>query len=280
MLISFLKRTAVPPALLDTGSWQLVDADDPADLPDSWRGVPGPWRQDGTPMHGLYARPAADAGLLDQLDGMAVLHGWRAGFWRGPAALAGWSSPLVSYWNPLLAQGDGRFSIASRVDHDVWTAAAVISGIKPYGYLSCSRRFAAEVRARAVDAPFGIAVSDYSNGGIDLARTATLAQLFPQLPQLLTAYAGALPFVSYARDVRPLGEAAATVSPADFLGQAGFLALESGPLAVLGLVLGYPPLVTAGWLQRPAGMWVERGSLPEPTWQPAPCLTTPNGDAR
>lgn len=282
MLTHFLKRTAVPPALRDTGSWQPVDGGDPPGLPDNWRGVPGPWRQDGEVMHGLYARPAADVELVDQLDGMAVLNGWRCGYWRGPATLAAWTSPLVSHWNPLLAQGDGRLSVCSRVDHDEWTADAVLGGWKPYGYLSCSRRFAREVRARAADAPFGVAVSRYSHGGISLARTATLAELYRQdrLLELFHAYAAALPFESYAVEVRALPGLTVTRSPADFLDHDGFAELEQGPLPLMGLVLGYPPLVTAGWLQRPAGMWVERGSLPPPTWQPATTAPTSNGDLR
>jgi hypothetical protein len=279
MLIHLLRRTTrvVPAALTDTGSWQLSDDTDPPGLPEHWRGVPGPWRAEGRPMHGLYTRPATDVGLDDQLDGMAVLHGWRAGYWRGPAALAGWSSPLVSYWNPLLAQGDGKLSATTRLDHDDWTAEAVLAGVKPYGYLSCGRRYAREVRARAADTAFPIEVSDYSCGGISLARTESLAELYPNLPQLLHAYAAVLPFESYQREVTPLGGIDRHARPVDFLDD--FTALENGPLARCGLVLGYPPLVTAGWLQRPASMWVERGSLPPATWQPA-TVTTTNGDAR
>jgi hypothetical protein len=278
MLTAFIKRTAVPPALRDTGSWQPVDAGDPPGLPEQWRGVPGPWRAQGQPMHGLYARPADDVELVHPHDGMAVLNGWRCGFWRGPAALATWTSPLVSYWNPLLAQGDGRLSVCSRVDYDEWTADAVLGGWKPYGYLSCTRRFAREVRARATDAPFEVDVSDYHHGGISLARTAYLRELYPNLRQLLDAYAAVLPFESYQREVATLGGFDLDSCPADFLDD--FAALENGPLARLGLVLGYPPLVTAGCLQRPASMWVERGSLPPPTWQPANTVTTTNGDAR
>src|SRR5688572_12113378 len=98
MLTHSLRHTAVPAALLDTGGWELADATDPPCLPTGWRSTPGPWRRDGAAMHGLYTRPAADVGLPDQLDAMAVLNGWRAGHWRGPAALAHWSSPLVSAW--------------------------------------------------------------------------------------------------------------------------------------------------------------------------------------
>jgi hypothetical protein len=280
MLTHLLQRTtrAVVPALADTGSWQLLDAGDPPGLPGRWRGLPGPWRAEGRPMHGLYTRPATDI-LVDQLDGMAVLNGWRAGFWRGPAALAGWTSPLVSYWNPLLAQGDGKLSTAGRLDHNKWTADAVLGGWKPYGGLSCSRRYAGEVRSRAIDAPFEIDVSDYHRGGITLARTAYLGELYPNLQQLLDAYAAVLPFETYHREVAPLAGVDRTICLADFLDD--FAELENGPLARLGLVLGYPPLVTAGWLQRPGGLWAERGSLPPPTWQrPLLAGTSEHGEIR
>jgi hypothetical protein len=274
MLTELLQRTiarAVPAALPNLGSWQLVDDTDPPGLPAGWRGVPGPWRRDGEPMHGLYSRAANDPELVDQLDGMAVLNGWRAGFWRGPAALATWSSPLVSYWHPLLAQGDGRLGPCAHVDHNRWTAEAVLGGWKPYGYLSCGRRYAREVRARAADAPFPVDVSGYSRGGIALARTAYLAELYPHIEQLLAAYRRVLPFETYHREVDSLAHVDWRVRPADFLDDFG--ELEGGPLARLGLVLGYPPLVTAGWLQRPAGMWAERGSLPPATWSPAGAST-------
>jgi hypothetical protein len=267
------------PAIFDTGSWELVDPHDPHGLPAGWRGVPGPWRHAGKPMHGLYERPASDTELVGQLDGMAVLNGWRAGYWRGPATVAAWSSPLVSYWNPLLAQGDGRLSACYWVDDDDWTAEAVLTGWKPFGSLSCSRSYAREVRARATDAPFRIDVSDYGRDGISLARTASLSELYPSLPQLLQAYAAVLPFEVYQSEVASLGGIDRDSRPADFLDD-GFAVLEEGPLARLGLVLGYPPLVTAGWLQRPAGIWVERGSMRPPTWQHPRIFTTANGAAR
>lgn len=246
--------------------WQLTDATDPPGLPPRWRGTPGRWRQHGAPMHGLYQRPAGDEQLADQVDGMAVLNGWRCGRWRGPAGLATWTSPLVSYWNPLLAQGNGRLSAFRWLDHDAYSADALLGGWKPYAYLSCSRGQARDIAARAAAGPLGVAVSRRRWGGIDLARTEPLGLLFPDLGGLLRAYHRVLPEPVFDAEVLPVG-AMTDCTPADFVDR--FDELEAGPAALLGLVLGYPPLVTAGFLLRPIpGWWAERGSLPPRGWRP------------
>ncbi|HKT04754.1 MAG TPA: hypothetical protein VJT31_35010 [Rugosimonospora sp.] len=210
---------------------------------------------------------------------MAVLNGWRGGAWRGPAVMARWQSPLVSYWNPILAQGSGRVGVREWIDHDQHTADAVLGGFKPYGYLQCTPSQAEQLTQRAAAAPFDVVVSGYEpdpqaegTGWVTVARADTLGDLFPNLGGLIDAYQVALPAEVFEREVLPLHDATG-VSPADFLDD--FLALENGPDPLLGLVLGYPPLVTAGaMLRKVPGWWVECGSLPPRHWPPDAPLTT------
>lgn len=254
-----------------TGTWQLSDGRDPAGLPVRWRATPGRWWRRCRPMHGVYHRPAADPQLPDQLDGMAVLNGWRCGFWRGPAAMAAWRSPLISYWNPILAQGSGRLNLTSSLDWDQYTADAVLGGFKPYGYLLCTAEQDKQLAARAAAAPFGVAVSDYDpdphvegSGWVTLARTEPLDELVPDIGGLLRAYHAALPAELFEEEALPLGSVT-DWRPADFLDD--FEVIERGPSAILGLILGYPPLVTAGaLLRRVPAWWMECGSLPPRHW--------------
>ncbi len=248
-----------------TATWRLHDGADPCGLPERWRTLPGVWWRRGRPMHGLYTRPAADPELTDQAEGIAVLNGWRCGVWRGPAGMPRFRSPLVSPWNPILAQGDGRLGPRAFLDWDEYVADAVLGGWKPYGYLRCTRRYAEEVADRAGAAPFDVAVSDFDDGWISLARTETLAELFPNLGDLVGDYAAVLPVEVFEREELALATAT-TWRPADFLDDFG--ALEKGPGPVRGLILGYPPMATAGSLLRPMPGWAtEYGSLP-PRWWP------------
>lgn len=252
-----------------TRGWQRVEAADPPGLPVDWRRLPGRWWQAGKPMHGLYTRPAADPHLVDQVDGMAVLHGWRCGVWRGPAGMAAWSSPLVSYWHPILAQGDGRLSPLGWVDPNTYTADAVLAGQKPYGYLQCSRTQARKIRARAAYASVDVAVSEFAPDGDDgwltLGRTESLDQLHRDIGALLRAYHQVLPPALFEEEALPLGSVT-DWSPADFLDDDP----ARLPDPICGLIYGYPPLVTAGsMLRKVPGWWVERGSLPPRRWRPA-----------
>jgi hypothetical protein len=238
------------------GSWRLVSVEDPRTPPrPGWRRA-GPWRSgEGTPMHGLYERPAAD-GLVD---GVAVCEGWPVWWWRGPR-MPRFRSPLVSSWNPILAQALSAdkpwyrawfgFRREFPVDWNEWTAAALADGLKPYGYLDLPRREAGEWAARVRAA--GLEAEGPTRSGLRwgfaAARTETYGELF-DLGALVADYRAVLP----AELAGP--EAAALLAhagrrPADYLGVGGFAALENGPSSVCGLTLGYPPSVTAGLLLR------------------------------
>jgi hypothetical protein len=168
-------------------------------------------------------------------------------------------SPLVSSWNPILAQALSADQAWYRVwfgcrrefpvDWNEWTAAALADGLKPYGYLDLPRQEAREWAARVRAAGLEVEGPTWRMGwGFAAARTETYGGLF-DLDALVADYRAVLP----AELAEP--EAAALLAhadcrPADYLGVGGFAALENGPSSVCGLTLGYPPSVTAGLLLR------------------------------
>lgn len=226
----------------DLAGWSPVDDGDvrtPVGV-EGWRRG-GPWVADGRPAHGLYERPHV-SGMVDWA---AAYHGWMLWRWRGPRM--NWSSPLVSPWNPILAQNltleelDGS-GVYWPEQVEEWIAAAILGGRKTGGgffELRPRRRMRAWVRhARAA----GIEVELRRGCWADAAESGTLGERF-DLPGLAAEYARVLPGEMgehAARDV--LQHAGVRLIRAAIIGR------ESYPAPVRGLALGYPPEVTAGLL--------------------------------
>lgn len=250
-----------------TVDWIPVDSDDPPGLPDKWRGgfTPGPWRQNDAPMNGLYLRhvpPAADT-LPGQVDGMAVLDGWRVGYWRGPLALADWTHPLVSHWNQHLP--GARLSFGWWLDAAEYGVDAVVGGWQPWCSVEATCRDVARYVDQVERSPLDLEWKVERRNILSVARKETLAELFPgQLSELQVRYRDVLLGAGhddrYYRDVAPLVGYAA-VRPADYLGDDGYRGLEDAPFAVEGLIRGLPPVTTCGTMMRP-GSCQRHGSYP------------------
>jgi hypothetical protein len=214
----------------------------------------GPWRDGDTAVHGLVERERPD-GLVD---GAAVCHGWCLWRWAGPRmgpvlTPAGRVSPLISPWNPILAQDlmledMGWLGVPGwGVDEEDWTAQAVLQGHKTGGYFGLpprrmdTWRSAAAERGIEVDhvgrawwAPFGAAVATVAQPGT-LGEHVDLAELAEQYQRVLPAELAAEVAEDLAANAnRQLLD---LVRNFDDVGH-----------AVRGLALGYPPEVTAGGL--------------------------------
>jgi hypothetical protein len=219
--------------------------------------TPGPWcTPGGPPMHGIVERDRAD-GLVDWA---AVLHGWCLWRWAGPRmdpvlTPAGDPSPLISVWNPILAQdlafaGMRELGLSWPVDCDDWTAEAILRGWKTGATFSLPPRSMRAWRADARDA--GLAVRRTPRGWWVLAGrgdTASAAQ-----PGTLTDHLDLAALTAQYTRVLPAGLAADIAADLTANADRPLLSLvdehEEVGYATCGLVLGYPPEVTAGVLLR------------------------------
>ncbi|MEV0733417.1 hypothetical protein [Polymorphospora sp. NPDC050346] len=246
-------------------SWTLQPDSTPPGIPAD--GTSGPWRQDGRPMHGVYTRPAA-APLVNQVDQVAVINGRRCRAWRGPATLANWSHPLVSAWHPIIGQGHGRTGRRTWHDPDAWLRDAVLAGRKPGCYLEYDDDQARATTVLIAHNSLSLGVYRPAAGPLYLGSTCGLADLYgaDRLTDLVGRYYDVLPADLWHTHVLPIGDHLDT-RPIDVLP-----VFDELPLAVRGLVLGYPPVATAGWLLHQTHPWVELGSKPVRGWR-APAAT-------
>ncbi|MEV0732401.1 hypothetical protein [Polymorphospora sp. NPDC050346] len=255
-------------------SWTLLADSAPPMPPATLTGMPGPWRQQGRPMQGIYTRPAADP-VPGQIDGMAVLNGWHCQSWRGPEAMTEWTHPLVSYWQPVMAQGNAQVGWRAYMNPDAYVVNAVATGRKPAGYAETNLDGYRRVLNRLAWSDQRVATT-YNDGVLYLGSTLTLADLYgpDHLARLMGMYHQVLDDDVWHRQVLPISNYL-DARLIDLIATR----LDGLPLPVRALVLGYPPLVTAGWLLRPLGPWAERGSLPKRGWR-APADTSMVGARR
>lgn len=239
--------------------WTPVDQDDPRQPARFEADVrtPGPWcAPGGQPMHGIVERDRAD-GLVDRA---AVLHGWCLWRWAGPRmdpVLTPGENPssLISVWNPVLAQDlvfDGlrELGLSWPVDCDAWTAEALLRGWKTGGMFSLPLR---PMRAWQTDArDAGLVVRHAPRGWWVLAGrgdTASAAQ-----PGTLARHFDLAALADQYRRVLPAGLAGEVAADLTANADRPLLSLvdehEEVGYATCGLVLGYPPEVTAGVLLR------------------------------
>ncbi len=219
------------------------------------------------PAHGIYFREH-HCGLTEWA---AAWHGWPMFRWAGPRIH--WTHPLVSPWNPILAQEltEDRAGYPHWPgDWEWWTARALCQGRKAGGYFGISprreqRRWVAEHRDRLAIARIGgqrLSTCCYA------AQRGTLTQVYDDTLDALSA--------EYRRVFTAAGASElAEDAEVDLTGHAHARLLdlavnhEDVPAVVRGLALGYPPEVTAGtMLHRRAhpqerayaecGAWCER----------------------
>lgn len=195
----------------------------------------GPWQHDGRPAHGILAR-AGGHGLTDWV---AAIDGWVVARWSGPRMY--WSSPLVSPWNPLLAQARVMGAFVDPGDPDWWTAEALLSGEKPAGYFALRprrhmRRWVQDARAAGLVVRF-----DRRRCWAYAARSGALGDVY-DLDALAAEYRRVLPRELAGEHLTALAD----LGDLDLLSAAE--QHEEHSEVIGGLALGYPPEVTAGWI--------------------------------
>lgn len=226
-------------AVLDTATDRL-----PRPTTRSWL-LSGPHTLDGaSPAHGVLYRDTDN-----WREFAVVMDGWMLWRSRGPRMQpvlgpAGNTSTLISHANPVLAQplrlGWCPSGASWRLDHDAWTAEAIARGRKPAGYFSLGARRNRAWRDTAERSGLTVAAAR-RHRYLHASQCAAVGELF-DLAALAAEYQRVLP--------GSLGCAAARA-----LQQARSLSVlevcrnhEAHHPAVTGLVLGYPPEVTAGHL--------------------------------
>jgi hypothetical protein len=225
----------------DLDGWTPVADDDPrTPEPETRRGGAGPWVVDGRPAQGLHERPHP-SGMVDWA---AAYHGWMLWRWRG--LRMNWSSPLVSPWNPILAQDlvldELDWSgVCWPEDFEEWTAGAILQGRKTGGYFALRPRSRMKSWVRHARVA-GIEVEFYeARCWAFAAQSGTLGERF-DLAALAGEYVRVLPGETGEQAARELLEHANVP-----LIRAA-VQHEQYPWPVCGLALGYPPEVTAGLL--------------------------------
>ena len=223
--------------------------------------TPGPWRHPdgGQVMNGTYERPRPGR----RVEVVTIWYGYALTRWQGPS-MPRFSSPLVSAWNPVLAQGlraDPEMPTPYLDDRwcDRWIAKALLYGRKPYGAFtlpagealrwfgksgSTGLVYRAETLTPRAERP---ASRDQAAGLIRVVAGAveTYGHLF-DVDALIADYRNALP----AELAGPQVEALSTHrsgSPAlrYVLDEDAEASFGQAPLSVRGLTLGYPPRETA-----------------------------------
>ncbi|MET8868677.1 hypothetical protein ABZW11_37600 [Nonomuraea sp. NPDC004580] len=209
---------------------------------------PGPWRHPdgGQIMNGTYERQLPKR----QMEVVTVWYGYPLSHWRGPR-MPRFSSPMVSAWNPVLAQGLAVDPAAPAPYRDElwcdrWIAEALLYGRKPYGAFTLPVDEAMRWFAKSG----GTNLVYQARAEDDLVRVVAgtserYGQLF-DLDALIADYREALPKPLADREAEAL-EAHRTVSPAlsYVLSEPAETLFAQAALSVRGLTLGYPPRETA-----------------------------------
>ncbi|TYB70143.1 hypothetical protein FXF51_03435 [Nonomuraea sp. PA05] len=197
-------------------------------------------------MNGTYERPLPKR----RVEVVTVWYGHALSHWRGPR-MPRFSSPMVSAWNPVLAQGlavDPHAPAPYRDELwcDRWIAEALLYGRKPYGAFTLPADEAMRWFAKS--------------GGTNLVYRAEVegelvrvvagtseryGQLF-DLDALIADYREALPKELAEREAQAL-DAHRPFSPAlnYVLAENAEALFAQAALSVRGLTLGYPPRETA-----------------------------------
>lgn len=213
--------------------------------------APGPWRHPdgGQVMNGTYERDLPGG----QVEVVTVWYGYALSRWHGPF-MPRFSSPMVSAWNLVLAQGLTAGPGAPSPYHDElwcdrWIAQALLYGRKPYGTFRLPA-------AEALDWFAGCGGTNLvyrARAEGDLVRVVAgtserYVHLF-DLDALIADYREALPpelaepAVAALDAHRPHSPALHYVLPEN--GEERF---ARAPLPIRGLTLGYPPRETAARL--------------------------------
>ncbi|WP_090940882.1 hypothetical protein [Nonomuraea jiangxiensis] len=210
--------------------------------------APGPWRHPdgGQIMNGTYRRPLPE----HQVEVVTVWYGHALSHWYGPR-MPRFTNPMVSAWNPVLAQGltvDPRSPSPYRDELwcDRWIAEALLYGRKPYGTFALPAEDALRWFARSGGT--GLVYHARADGELIRVVAGTAeryAQLF-DLDALISDYLEALP-AELAEPQAAALDAHRLRSPAlhYVLTEGAETHFAQAPLAVRGLTLGYPPHETA-----------------------------------
>ncbi|WP_125642712.1 hypothetical protein [Nonomuraea sp. WAC 01424] len=208
---------------------------------------PGSWRHpDGQVMNGVYERRRPER----QTEVVTVWYGYALSHWLGPR-MPRFSSPLVSAWNPVLAQGlscDPGSPTPYRDERwcDRWIAEALLYGRKPYGTFTLPAEEA--LRWFAKSGGTGLVYRAWADGAavrVVAGTTEPYERLF-DLPALIADYREALPGRTAEAEVAAL-ESHRHHSPAlnYVLCEDAEARFAQAPPSVRGLTLGYPPRETA-----------------------------------
>ncbi|MGW3350535.1 hypothetical protein ACWDA3_45145 [Nonomuraea rubra] len=214
--------------------------------------APGPWRHPdgGQIMNGTYERPLPKR----RVEVVTVWYGYPLSHWRGPR-MPRFSSPMVSAWNPVLAQGlsvDPHAPAPYRDELwcDRWIAEALLYARKPYGAFTLPAGEAMRWFAKAGGTNLVYRARLEAEADGELVRVVAgtserYAQLF-DLDALIADYREALPKELAEREAQAL-DAHRSSSPAlnYVLTEDAEPLFAQAALSVRGLTLGYPPRETA-----------------------------------
>ncbi|MEW9551584.1 hypothetical protein [Nonomuraea sp. NPDC050783] len=210
--------------------------------------APGPWRhpEGGHIMNGTYQRPLPER----RVEVVTIWYGYPLSRWRGPR-MPRFSSPLVSAWNPVLAQGltlDPAAPVPYRDELwcDRWIAEALLYGRKPYGAFALPVEEA--LRWLTMSGGTGLVYRAQADGELVRVVAGTAeryAHLF-DLDSLIADYLEALPPELAEPEAAAL-DAHRRDSPAVryVLADDAEARFAEAALSVRGLTLGYPPHETA-----------------------------------
>ncbi|WP_344475185.1 hypothetical protein [Nonomuraea monospora] len=197
-------------------------------------------------MNGTYERPLPKR----RVEVVTVWYGHALSHWRGPR-MPRFSSPMVSAWNPVLAQGlavDPHAPAPYRDELwcDRWIAEALLYGRKPYGAFTLPADEA--MRWFAKSGGTNLVYRAEVDGELVRVVAGTserYGQLF-DLDALIADYREALPKELAEREAQAL-DAHRPFSPAlnYVLAENAEALFAQAALSVRGLTLGYPPRETA-----------------------------------
>jgi hypothetical protein len=197
-------------------------------------------------MNGTYERPLP----RHRVEVVTVWYGYALSHWRGPR-MPRFSSPMVSAWNPVLAQGlsvDPHAPAPYRDELwcDRWIAEALLYARKPYGAFTLPADEA--MRWFAKSGGTNLVYRAQLDG--DLVRVVAgtserYGQLF-DLDALIADYREALPKELAELEAQAL-DVHRSCSPAlnYVLAENAEALFAQAALSVRGLTLGYPPRETA-----------------------------------